>query len=77
MQNKTSVHQSALGSFGAALIVDRDGYTYTTAAGWMTANVDSIDGAPTREWALEQAAASRVALKLAQRELARWQQQAA
>lgn len=64
-------HKTNFGRYGSDLPCDLDGYTYTTAPEWLRAR---IDGTPSREWALEQAARARASLAVARMALREWQQ---
>lgn len=71
-------HKSTFGDFGKQLLVDRNGYTYTTIKEWLTdANVGNdlvgYSYKEKEEWAREQAAYSRLRLKNASNALADWQ----
>lgn len=74
-------HNSNLGAFGASLIVDLDGYTYTTAHEWLTvARLDAVSQQELQanpewasEWAEETAAAARKAVDAANAAAADWQ----
>jgi hypothetical protein len=74
-------HKSNLGQFGESLVVDLDGYTYTTAKEWLTkANLDGmvqsdLDADPeyAQEWANEQAAAAVESLAKSEAAVAEWQ----
>jgi hypothetical protein len=48
-------HKTQFGQFGNSLPVDLDGFTHTTAAEWLAAPLDAIDGPPSEDWAEEQA----------------------
>lgn len=74
-------HNSNLGVFGSSLIVDINGYTYTTAQEWLT--VAALDASTQQElqadpeyaaeWAAETAAAARKAIDAANADAANWQ----
>ena len=74
-------HKSNLGSFGGSLVCDLDGYTYTTAAEWLTvANLDGMVNAEldadedyADEWAEEKAAEAIEALKASESAVEEWQ----
>ena len=75
MKHSSSFHKSNLGSFGESLPCDRDGYVHTTIAGWIDSPRDGLDDSTyseRRDWAREQAKATRAALKRANAALADW-----
>lgn len=75
-------HKSNLGSFGGGLVVDLDGYTYTTAEEWLSkATLDAAvqadleaDEDYAEEWAEEQADKAIAALARAEAGVAEWQE---
>ena len=75
----SSFHKNNLGSYGANLTADMDGYVHTTIGEWMAANVDFGNAKMTREqlrdWAREQAAESRKQVADAERGLAEWRRE--
>lgn len=74
-----SYHKSNLGAFGRDLVVDLDGYTYTTPDEWLTiARLDGITesqltGDYADEWADEQATAAVAELDAAELAVTEWQ----
>ncbi len=73
-------HKSNLGKFGNSLVVDINGYTYTTAEEWLAAPVDMpaadrADAEYMREWAQEQADRANEALAAASAAAENWQSQ--
>lgn len=80
--NSTKTHVSNLGSHGAGVPADLEGYTYTTASEWLT--VAELDFATSRDidedpewaadWAQEQAAAAVAALAAANAAAEAWQE---
>lgn len=76
-------HKSNLGSFGGSLVCDLDGYTYTTAAEWLTkANLDGMvqaeldaDEEYAEEWAADQARAAETALEESEAAVKQWQEE--
>lgn len=69
-------HVSNYGSFGAGLPRDIDGFCYTTVKGWLSAKMDwghPSDEADRRWYAAELAAEARAAIRVADRELRKWQ----
>ena len=81
--SSTKTHVSNLGSHGAGVPTDLQGYTYTTATEWLT--VADLDFATSRaisedpewaaDWAREQAAAAVAALDAANAAAEAWQQE--
>jgi hypothetical protein len=74
----SATHKTNLGDFGRALRCDLDGYTYTTQAEWMRANMDGMTwqgytAAQKRAACREMAADARAALASATRAVATWQ----
>lgn len=74
-------HKSNLGSFGGSLVCDLDGYTYTTAAEWLTAaNLDGMvqsdldaDADYAQSWAEDKAAEAVEALEESEAAAKEWQ----
>jgi len=81
--SSTKTHASNLGSYGADVPTDLEGYTYTTVGEWLTvAKLDfstsrAIDEDPewAADWAREQAAAAVAALDAANAAAEAWQQE--
>lgn len=78
---EASIHVSNFGSYGGNIPTDLDGYTHTTAKGWLDAlsagRVDTgtesvADLGEWQEWAEAQASAARDAVGAANDELQRW-----
>ena len=80
--SSTKTHASNLGSHGAGVPTDLEGYTYTTVGEWLT--VAELDFATSRDidedpewaadWASEQAAAAVAALAAANAAAEAWQE---
>jgi hypothetical protein len=73
-------HKSNLGKFGESLVVDQNGYTYTTAEEWLAAPVDisaedRADVEYMQQWATEQAERANAALTAAEADAAKWQRE--
>jgi hypothetical protein len=71
-------HVTRFGSFGGGIPTDMDGYTYTTAREWMSANVDWAGHKPSRrdpyfrDWAEERADTARHAIAAAEDAIMEW-----
>lgn len=69
-----SYHISNLGSYGAGIPTDLDGYVHLTAEDWLRAPMDTAGGPMDEDQAEELASEARRLTEEAQAALAVWQQ---